>query len=200
MRWSIRSGWCDSPSISAVDFRMVDYNAYPGLLLPTPGEISEKLNAFFVENIRSLFDARRIVHMHSRLAMVTLPPESLRPYQRVCHSERFPDRRGIRCRRRCFICSRTRRWAARVFINRNCRLMKPASCSPTRRRCRMRSLHNGTKSSRDICANRIDTFHRIGGVEAKWNRLIFYDGGLLHSGDIAAPEKLSADPALGGSR
>jgi hypothetical protein len=32
---------------------------------------------------------------------------------------------------------------------------------------------------------------------AKWNRLIFYDGAMLHSGDIRRPEKLSADPRAG---
>ena len=27
--------------------------------------------------------------------------------------------------------------------------------------------------------------------------MIFYDGSILHSGDILAPEKLSADPRIG---
>jgi len=40
-------------------------------------------------------------------------------------------------------------------------------------------------------------FTRIAAVAAKWNRLIFYDASILHSGDIAAPERLSADPATG---
>jgi len=34
-------------------------------------------------------------------------------------------------------------------------------------------------------------------IPAKWNRLIFYDGGVLHSGDITAPQKLSNDPVAG---
>jgi hypothetical protein len=40
-------------------------------------------------------------------------------------------------------------------------------------------------------------FRRIGGVTPKWNRLILYDGGMLHGSDIAAPERLSADPSTG---
>jgi len=40
-------------------------------------------------------------------------------------------------------------------------------------------------------------FDRVASVPARWNRLIFYDGSLLHSGDIAAPDRLSADPQLG---
>ena len=40
-------------------------------------------------------------------------------------------------------------------------------------------------------------FERVAGVPAKWNRLIFYDGGVLHSGDIREPEKMSPDPRAG---
>ncbi len=40
-------------------------------------------------------------------------------------------------------------------------------------------------------------FERIGGVPARWNRLIFYDGSLLHSGDIPSADRLSDDPSIG---
>jgi hypothetical protein len=40
-------------------------------------------------------------------------------------------------------------------------------------------------------------FQCVGTVPAKWNRMIFYDGYLLHSGDILAPEKLNNDPLTG---
>src|SRR5258706_11875022 len=40
-------------------------------------------------------------------------------------------------------------------------------------------------------------FRRIGAVPAQWNRLIFYDGGMLHSWDIPAASRLSSDPSSG---
>ncbi|GAH33624.1 unnamed protein product, partial [marine sediment metagenome] len=40
-------------------------------------------------------------------------------------------------------------------------------------------------------------FVHIGRVAAKWNRIVFYDGSMLHSGDIFAPDRLSADPLRG---
>ena len=40
-------------------------------------------------------------------------------------------------------------------------------------------------------------FERLLSVPAKWNRLIFYDGALFHSGDIDHPERLDPDPARG---
>lgn len=39
-------------------------------------------------------------------------------------------------------------------------------------------------------------FERIGGVEARFNRLVVYNGNLLHSGQVN-PERLSPDPKLG---
>ena len=40
-------------------------------------------------------------------------------------------------------------------------------------------------------------FERTAAVPARFNRLIVYRGDLFHSGDIARPDLLSADPALG---
>jgi len=40
-------------------------------------------------------------------------------------------------------------------------------------------------------------FQRIGGIAARWNRLIIYDGGMLHASDVIAPDRLSADPRSG---
>jgi hypothetical protein len=40
-------------------------------------------------------------------------------------------------------------------------------------------------------------FRLLGTIAARWNRLIVYDGGMLHTGDIGAQERLSADPLVG---
>ncbi|MEO7432656.1 MAG: DUF6445 family protein [Dokdonella sp.] len=40
-------------------------------------------------------------------------------------------------------------------------------------------------------------FNQTASVPARWNRMIFYDGAVLHSGDIGAPEKLDGDPGRG---
>ncbi|EGF91107.1 histidyl-tRNA synthetase, class IIA [Asticcacaulis biprosthecium C19] len=40
-------------------------------------------------------------------------------------------------------------------------------------------------------------FERIGGVEAQFNRAVFYPGSLLHSGDILAPQRLSENVHTG---
>ena len=42
-----------------------------------------------------------------------------------------------------------------------------------------------------------DYFEQIGSINAKWNRVVFYDGDMYHSGDILNVDKLSADPQVG---
>ena len=42
-----------------------------------------------------------------------------------------------------------------------------------------------------------DHFELIRTIPARWNRVIFYDSGIFHSGHITNPELLKADPAAG---
>jgi hypothetical protein len=179
------------------EFHIVDYNAYPGLLLPTPGEISEKLNAFFVERLRGLFDARRVVHMHSRLAMVTLPPEQLRPYQRICHRDTMsPDpqhslQASVLYLFRDESLGGTSFYLPNLAQDETRRLFNDAANLPNAEFMRRYDIQPGY-----LCeSNRY--FDRVANVPAKWNRLIFYDGGLLHSGDIREPDRMSPDPRAG---
>ena len=182
---------------NAEAFHSVNYNAYPGILLPTPGQISVALNEFFLQHIRRLFDARRIVQMHSRLALVTLAPQSLRPWQTLCHC----DSVGIEPRHSIqasvlylfrdagmggtsfYEATRPAREIAMLFHDAN-------TLSPE-----MFEQKNALGRGYMLTSNRY--FRQIASVPAKWNRLIFYDGAVLHSGDIIAPEKLSADPLAG---
>lgn len=179
-------------------FRAGTFNAYyPGILLPTPGEITAALHGFFIEHIRERFHARRMLRMHSRLALTTLPAAELRPYQCICHSDNveLPAEHSIQ--------------ASVLYLFRNPDLGGTGFYEPRRPREEIRQLYRdaGQLTAADFSARygiapgyqctSNDYFHRVGGVDAKWNRLIFYDGGMPHSADIAAPEKLDADPRRG---
>ena len=50
---------------------------------------------------------------------------------------------------------------------------------------------------RGYCVDSNAYFERVGTVPAKWNRMIFYDGGIFHSGNIRDFKKLSSNPANG---
>ena len=135
--------------------------------------------------------------MHSRLAMVTLPPESLRPYQRVCHSDNFQidNRHSLQASVLYLFkdasLGGTGFYQSKLPPYETGQLFADSAAMSNAQFTQRYDIQRGY-----LCeSNRY--FHRIGGVEAKWNRLIFYDGALLHSGDIAVPEKLSADPTVG---
>lgn len=179
------------------EFRAVDFNAYPGDFLMMPATIQKALEDFFVAHIRRFFDARRLLKMHCRLSMVTLPPEKLQPYQRLCHT----DRSGLDASQSI--------QASVLYLFKDPALGGTSFYAPARSTDEIARLFaDTTQLSNEAFAERWGIepgyinnsnayFTRIGGVEARFNRLIFYDGSMLHSGDIPDPARLSNDPTRG---
>jgi hypothetical protein len=179
------------------EFRAVDFNAYPGTYRMMPAAIEAALQDFFNRHMRGFFDARRLQKMHCRLSMVTLPPAALRPYQWLCHTDRY----GLDLSQSI--------QASVLYLFKNPDLGGTSFYAPKRSREETARLFADTTTlSNDEFSARYGIlpgyiresnayFERVGGVRARWNRLIFYDGSFLHSGDIPAPERLSDDPSLG---
>jgi len=178
-------------------FRQVDFNAYPGTYLMTPAEVERALEQFFIVRMRQFFDARRLLKMHCRLSMITLPPEALRPYQWLCHTDRF----GLDASQSI--------QASVLYLFRDSSLGGTSFYAPARSTDETAQLFADTTTlSNEAFTARYGIqpgyigasnawFTRVGGVPARWNRLIFYDGAVLHSGDIPDPARLSTDPAQG---
>jgi hypothetical protein len=179
------------------EFRRVDFNAYPGTYLMMPAPIEKALENFFVTHMRRFFDARRLLKMHCRLSMVTLPPQALRPYQWLCHT----DRSGLDATQSI--------QASVLYLFKEADLGGTSFYAPARPAAEIAQLFTDTTElSNEAFTARYgirpgyindsnEYFTRVGGVPARWNRLIFYDGSLLHSGDIPDPSRLSSDPTRG---
>ena len=179
------------------EFRPVDFNAYPGTYRMMPAAIETALEDFFNQHMRGCFDARRMKKMHCRLSMVTLPPEALRPFQWLCHSDRFGlgPAESIQ--------------ATVLYLFKDTALGGTSFYAPRRPREETAALFaDSTSLSNEAFAQRHGIapgymresnayFERIGSVPARWNRLIFYDGSLLHSGDIPSEDRLSDYPTIG---
>ena len=162
-----------------------------------PAAIEAALQDFFNRHMRAFFDARRLQKMHCRLSMVTLPPAALRPYQWLCHTDRsgLDPSQSIQ--------------ASVLYLFKDPHLGGTSFYAPKHSREETARLFADTTTlSNDEFSARYDIrpgymresnayFERVGGVPARWNRLIFYDGSFLHSGDIPLPERLSDDPSLG---
>ncbi|MBS0582533.1 MAG: hypothetical protein JSS42_05460 [Proteobacteria bacterium] len=178
-------------------FSPVDSSAYPGICLEMPAPVALRLNGFFVEHLRREFDARRTLRVRCRLSMVTLPPHALRPFQSICHA----DGQHIEATQSIQACV--------AYLFRDASLGGTSFYEPARAPQETAELFHDTHrlSASEFTRKYAiapgyigasnDWFTKVGGVAAKWNRIVFYDGSMLHSGDIPAPEKLGADPASG---
>lgn len=179
-------------------FEASPHNAYPGPEFRMPDSVSAQLDIWFAQHIRSRLGARRTVRMYSRLALATRLVGELQPRQWICHRDRLdtdPDRciaasvlylfKNPALGGTCFFVPRRGARETELLIHESGQLQ---ASEFTRK--------YGIDASYPIASN--DWFERSASVEAKWNRLIFYDGGrVFHASDIQEPERLSADPATG---
>lgn len=178
-------------------FKNVDFNAYPGLYLAAPGEVVEDLQSLFNHRVRRQFGARRCLRLHCRLSLTSLAPTALAPYQRLPHRDSHLLIPG-----QCI-------QASVLYLFRDERLGGTSFYEPRRSPAEITALFNdATQLPPAIFAERYglpdgylqgsnDYFECTATVLARWNRMIFYDGSVLHSGDITAPELLTTQPATG---
>lgn len=173
------------------------FNAYPGPELRMPDAVSARLDVFFAEHIRGLLGVRRTERMYSRLAMVTTPPGRLEPQQWICHRDRFnlpPDK-----------CA----GASVLYLFTDAALGGTSFFRPRRALPEIEALIEDSASMDRDTFERThglpqgypgasnQWFERVLTVQARWNRMIFYDGSLFHCGDIHDPTLLSDDPRRG---
>lgn len=178
-------------------FAMGPVNAFPGLELRMPDGFSAGLDDFFRLHVRSRLGARRTQSMYSRLSMVTLAPEQLRPTQMICHRDllQFAPNQVVA--------------ASVLYLFNDERLGGTSFFAPRRPIAEMNTLYQqSTLLDADEFVRRHGLargymtgsnyhFRELLTVPPRWNRIIFYDGGVLHSGRITHPERLSDDPSSG---
>lgn len=190
--------WVDLATSHRGDFAMLEHNAYPGIELRMPDALSARLELFFATHIRARLGARRTLRHYSRLSLATRRPEQLEPRQWICHRDRL-DPAPDRCVAACVL-----------YLFRDPGLGGTAFFTPTRTQQDTALLlhESGTLAAAEFaCKYGIAPgyqtasnawFEKTASVPARWNRLIFYEGGsVFHCSDIAAPERLSDDPARG---
>jgi hypothetical protein len=178
-------------------FKAVDISVYPGIYLMAPADVEGALSELFRQQLRRRFDARRCLSVHCRYSLVTLAPRELRPYQWICHVDNanLDPRQSIQ--------------ASVLYLFKNERLGGTSFYAPIRSDAEIAALFKDARTMPGeafterygIAPGYMNAgnayFQRVGGVAPQWNRLIFYDGGMLHSSDIPSPDELSADPLTG---
>ena len=170
---------------------------YPGITLATDTAGAQAMRQFFGIHLRRYFDARRLVQMLCRYSMVTLAPEELRPAQWICHQDP-PAGDSSLSRQACVLYlfhdetfGGTSFYEATRSFEETSQLFADANAMTAVQF----TERYGIRPSYLCDSNAY--FRRTATVPARWNRAIFYSGALLHSGQITAPERLTADPATG---
>lgn len=178
-------------------FEETAHNAYPGPELRMPDGFSAQLDAFFSEHLRKAFDVRRTERMYSRLALTTTPPERLRPCQSICHM----DRLSVEPQHRCI--------ASVLYLFRDERLGGTSFYAPMHPpEIILPLIHDSVKMDAAAFKTRYGVeigymtasnawFDKLLTVPPRFNRIIFYEGTLFHTGEIAHPELLVRDPRQG---
>lgn len=179
------------------DFVHAPFNAYPGVELPMPGEISRQLDDFFRLHIRSLLGCRRTLRMHSRLAMATTPANQLLPPQWLCHrDDSWVDPGHAIAASVLYLfedasLGGTNFYAPRLGPREVDLLVHDSSTLDAAGFTARHGWQPGYMSGSNAW------FERIGSVQPRWNRIIFYDGRMFHSGEIGNARALNGDPATG---
>jgi hypothetical protein len=172
-------------------------DSYPGINLALPEPMVTAILGFFNATMRRYFDARRLVHGMARCSMVTLAVDELRPSQMLCHWDNPVGGERNSITAAVLYLFRDERLGGTSFYE---ALRPPAETLPLfidSRRMSSAEFEQAYGLPQAYMVDSNSYFTRIGTVAAKWNRLVFYDGSILHSGDIRAPEQLTRDPSTG---
>ncbi len=173
------------------------HNAYPGPELRMPDTFSAQLDTFFAAHIRRLLGARRTERMYSRLAITATPPERLTPSQSICHIDRLSVEPQHRIAASVLYLFRDERLGGTSFYapkHPPQTILPLIADSSTLDRDAFRARY-GIDTGYMTASN--DWFEKVLTVPARFNRIIFYEGTLFHSGEIAHPELLLRDPRRG---
>ena len=170
---------------------------YPGPELALAPDISVQLEQFFNQHVRGALGGRRTLATATRLSIVANRADQLKPMQRVCHRDATglgpSEGAGAMV---AYLFKDTRLGGTSFYMPRRpmdeiAAMMRLARDMDTRSFTEMLGQEPAYPTSSNAW------FEHVLHVPAAWNRAIFYNGTVFHSGHIAAPELLDADPARG---
>jgi hypothetical protein len=172
--------------------------AYPGLELGLSPGVLTAYGDFFAAHARSRLGGRRTVQVTARYSIATMQPHELLARQWLCHR----DSAGLPEELRIF--------ASVLYLFHDEALGGTSFYRPRKseqetawlvHECSTLDNADFSALHPDIAAGyMVDSnawFERVATVPARWNRAIFYDGGLFHSAHMQSPGLLSDDPAAG---
>jgi hypothetical protein len=172
--------------------------SYPGLVLDTPPQVTSAVASYFAEHVRGRLGGRRTLSVTVRLSLVTLAPADLRPIQWQCHRDRLGlATQDVRLAAMVAYLFRDPAFGGTSFYRP--RQGEEETWQMISDAARMDgaefSARYGVAAGYLEGSNRY--FERVAQVPAAWNRMLFYNGDLFHSGDVGTPARLNSDARAG---
>jgi hypothetical protein len=172
-------------------------NAFPGPELPLPDTAISRFAEFFARHARSPLGGRRTLRSAARLSLTTRAPGELRPWQWFCHVDRRgvpPGHMAAACVLYLFEDERlggTSFYMPKRPVAQITALMEASASMPPAQFSAQFGIAPGYMTASNAW------FERVRTIPPRWNRMIFYSGTILHSGDIRHPELLTDEPRRG---
>jgi hypothetical protein len=157
---------------------------YPGPMLDLPDGLSSELDVFFRRQLGGPLRTGAPLGMSARFSRVTQDADTLDARQRICHRDDSGLQPGEMISASVHYLFKDEQLGGTVFF-------RPLMSESDTRQFMHDSITLDASAFGDkygiapgymTDSNRY--FELIGRVPAKWNRAIFYDGGIFHSGDI----------------
>ena len=177
------------------DFHAPAHFPYPGLIVDGPKALSARLLDFFTQHARSRLGARRTLEHDVRLSMVSTRPGDLDPRQWQCHRDRVTTDPSV-----LFVGSVLYLFRNPALGGTSFYVPRQSPSATDRIQYDSQTLSAAQFSARyGLQPGYMDGsnayFDCVARVPAAWNRMILYDAGFFHSGDIGRPDLLTTDPA-----
>jgi Family of unknown function (DUF6445) len=178
-------------------FTMAEGNAFPGLELPLPQAMLDRFAELFSQHARAAIGARRVLSASGRLSMVTLQPASLSALQRVCHRDRLAAQADQCVGAAVLYLFRDERLGGTSFFRSRHDAQQTEALMRRWSMLDAATFEAETGAAPGYLLGSNPHFEHVARIDARFNRLICYDGSLFHGSHIAQPELLSDDPARG---
>jgi hypothetical protein len=167
-----------------MQFKTPAGHPYPGPQLALPPSMAQELGTYFEQHLRTHLQTGPSLGLSGRFSRVVQDSTTLDPRQRICHRDDSGVEPGHMISALVHYLFKEPQLGGTVLFR---SLMSDAD---TQAMFLDATALDGTAFSRKYGieaaymtqSNRY--FEVIGRIPAKWNRAVFYDGGILHSGDI----------------
>jgi hypothetical protein len=178
-------------------FRDDPRNYYPGPEMPIGGIFALRLRDAFLQHARGPLGARRVHNMMSRMSLVTRRPDEVLPAQRLPHRDIDGLPPGEGAAAMVLYLFQDERFGGTSFFRPT---VSPDEIAAMLQALRRQELAGETPPSDGpptyaIASSRC--FEKVLTIPPRYNRAIFYDGRLYHSGDLHTPELMVNDPRAG---